>query len=72
MNLPKLYNTRSQDLSNVYVDSGQFYFARTSVFMNEKAVFTNFSKIIDVSSLKVIDINYIKDWTMAEKILKKK
>lgn len=71
MNFPKLYNTRSQDLKNIYVDSGQFYFARTSVFMKEKAVFTNFSKIIDISSLKVIDINYPKDWIMAEKILKK-
>lgn len=70
MNFPKYYNQRSQDLEKIYIDSGQFYFARTSTFLREKKVFTNKSKIIDLSNYKVIDINYLDDWKKAEKILK--
>ena len=67
MNFPKYYNQRSQDLEKIYIDSGQFYFARTSTFLREKKVFTNKSKIIDLSNYKVIDINYLDDWKKAEK-----
>tara|TARA_Y100001970_G_C14163231_1_gene819779 strand:- start:819 stop:1505 length:687 start_codon:yes stop_codon:yes gene_type:complete len=72
MKFPNLYNSRSQDLDQVFVDSGQFYFAKASTFLKEKKVFTSKSKIIDLSQLKVIDINYLEDWKKAEIILKKK
>ena len=70
MNFPNNYYKRSQDLEKIYVDSGQFYFAKASTFLKEKKVFTKRSKIIDLSSSKVIDINSLEDWKKSEKLLK--
>ena len=71
MHFPSLYNSRSQDLESTYIDAGQFYFARRDTFLRKKMVFTPKSRIIDLSELKVVDINYLSDWKLAQKILNK-
>ena len=71
MLFPKNYYKNSQDLpKKIFIDSGQFYFARTQVFLNNKKVFQKRSKVFQLNHDNVIDINTLQDWKKAEKILK--
>jgi len=39
MKWPENLRLRSQDLTTMYHDSGQFYFVRTEAFLKEKTLF---------------------------------
>lgn len=66
MSQPEYLNSRSQDLEKHYHDSGQFYWANTKVFLEEKTLFTSKSGCIELSQLEVQDIDTLDDWKNAE------
>ncbi len=57
---------RSQDLSPVYHDCGQFYFVETDALIGEKTLVTKHTAPFIVSSLQVQDIDTLTDWKLAE------
>tara|TARA_B110000093_G_C12938745_1_gene397059 strand:+ start:959 stop:1663 length:705 start_codon:yes stop_codon:yes gene_type:complete len=59
-------NSRSQDLEPRYHDSGQFYWIKTPVFLNEKKLLTTNSGAIVISELEAQDIDTETDWKLAE------
>jgi len=66
MKWPENLEVRSQDLSTMYHDSGQFYFLRTSAFLREKRLFCKRTLPMILSELEVQDIDNEKDWELAE------
>lgn len=63
---PEFYNMRSQDLSPIYHDVGQFYCFKVEQFMETKRVIGENSMPIIVSDLEVQDIDNEEDWKIAE------
>ena len=59
-------STRSQDLEKTYHDSGQFYFMKSSIVLNDEEVVGNNSHSIIVSEFEVQDIDTAIDWRLAE------
>lgn len=66
MNWPEHMNTRSQDLPPAYHDCGQFYFLRTSDFLKDKKLFTDFTIPMEMPESEVQDIDNEEDWKVAE------
>ena len=66
LNWPEYLNTRSQDLPETYHDAGQFYFAKTAIFLRDKKIFTDFSIPYVIPESEVQDIDTLEDWRMAE------
>lgn len=60
------YNMRSQDLSPVYHDVGQFYCFQVDRFLASKKVIGEKCLPIVVSDLEVQDIDNVEDWKIAE------
>jgi pseudaminic acid cytidylyltransferase len=58
--------TRSQDLEETYHDSGQFYWCKTTTFLQNKRVFAEHTGAVILSSLQVQDIDNEDDWKIAE------
>lgn len=58
--------TRSQDLEKAYHDAGQFYFAKVSVFMEDKKLITSNTGMLELSELEGQDIDNQVDWEIAE------
>lgn len=63
---PEYKFTRSQDLDSLYHDVGQFYFAKTNVFMECKSMITNNIATIIIPDEEVQDIDNESDWKLAE------
>ena len=63
---PEYLNTRSQDLTPHYHDSGQFYFVENESLQKYKSVFTDNTGVIELSQLEVQDIDTLDDWKNAE------
>lgn len=59
-------NSRSQDLEDVFHDSGQWYWFDVERFLINKRLFTDNTKAIELSPLEVQDIDTIHDWHLAE------
>jgi len=57
---------RSQDLKPSYHDAGLFYWIRTSVFLQEKTIWTDNTAAIEISEQRAQDIDTEEDWKMAE------
>ena len=68
MVFPEHYNSRSQDLPEVYHDAGQFYWAKAQERKNKPGGFSENNTIIELSNYLVQDIDTIEDWNRAEKI----
>ena len=59
--------TRTQDLETAYFDAGQFYWGKTSAWLEKKNVHSHgHSTVVDWTS--AIDIDTIHDWRKAELI----
>lgn len=71
MNFPKMYNFRSQDLPNIYIDAAQFYWAKKSTWLKSNKIFTHKSTFVDMSNCNVIDIDSLSDFKIALKNYKK-
>lgn len=63
---PKMLDVRSQDLEVFYHDAGQFYWAKTNVFLEKPQFIGNRCKLYELDATKVQDIDNIEDWIIAE------
>ena len=68
MVFPEHYNSRSQDLPEVYHDAGQFYWAKSKEWKNNPGSFSEKNTIIELPNYLVQDIDTLDDWYKAEKI----
>ena len=70
MTFPKYTNYRTQDLSNSYIDAGQFYWGKKEAWLKKLNIFNQYSNIILVPRERFIDIDTKDDWEFAKKMLK--
>ena len=59
-------DARSQDLEEVFHDSGQWALFNTSSFLKNKSVISERTMSVVISSLEAQDIDCIEDWKVAE------
>ena len=64
--IPENANARSQDLTPVFHDAGQFYFCRISSLKISSTLLGPKTKGYEVSELEVQDIDNYSDWEIAE------
>lgn len=67
---PEHFNTRSQDLEEAYHDAGQFYWGRTSAWLEGRAIFGADSTPVLLPRHRVQDIDTPEDWERAEWLFK--
>lgn len=65
---PEYALTRTQDLEPAYHDAGQFYWARTHTWLQQKIVHTQGMGLI-IPQWRVIDIDTPDDWERAERLV---
>lgn len=65
---PEYYLSRSQDLEESYHDVGQFYWLKTTSFLEGKSLVTTKSIPLVIPRGIVIDIDTPEDWAVAEQI----
>lgn len=70
MMTPDLFNTRSQDLEEMWHDAGQFYWGRTQAWLNESPIFSSKSVPVKLPRSRVQDIDTQEDWSQAEWLFK--
>lgn len=70
MFFPKYYKYRSQDLDKVFHDAGQFYWGKTEAWLNNEKIFSKNSFPMQIPRYRVLDIDTIEDWKIAEKMFK--
>lgn len=58
--------TRSQDLEETYHDAGQFYWGKSTAFLNSDVIFSEKSLPIILPRHRVQDIDTNEDWVRAE------
>lgn len=63
---PENFNTRSQDLEEAYHDAGQFYWGRSTAWLDSKPFFTASSSTVILPREQVQDIDTFEDWRRAE------
>jgi pseudaminic acid cytidylyltransferase len=63
---PEHYRTRSQDLPEALHDAGQFYWARSEVWMAPGRGFTDTTTVVVLPRWRVQDIDTPEDWERAE------
>jgi N-acylneuraminate cytidylyltransferase len=68
MLFPEHFTTRSQDLSVVLHDAGQFYWGRPSAWIEGERIFERHSAPVVIPRWRVQDIDTQEDWTRAELI----
>ena len=66
MNWPENYFARSQDLTPVYHDCGQFYCMNTESLLSQMKLFAEHTLPIITSEEEVQDIDNEEDWKLAE------
>lgn len=59
-------HSRSQDLEDAYHDAGQFYWGKTSAWLENISVFSSNSLPIVLPRERVQDIDTMEDWELAE------
>lgn len=70
MLLPDYFNTRTQDLPNIFHDAGQFYWGNAGAWLEQKKIFDRRSTCIEIPQWRVQDIDTENDWIEAERIFK--
>ncbi len=65
---PENFNKRSQDFEEIYHDAGQFYWGKSSAWLEDKVFFANHSIPIKIPRYKVQDIDNEEDWIRAENL----
>jgi pseudaminic acid cytidylyltransferase len=65
-NWPEFAPKRSQDLPPAFHDCGQFYFFKTSMFLQTGKLVTENTIGLEVPETEVQDIDNEEDWTIAE------
>ena len=67
---PEHFNTRSQDLEEVFHDAGQFYWGRAEAWLQGKMIFSPNSLPVLLPRHRVQDIDTPEDWVRAEWLFK--
>lgn len=67
---PEHFNTRSQDLEGAYHDAGQFYWGRSSAWLEGKPIFSPSAVPVVLPRHCVQDIDTPEDWERAEWMFK--
>lgn len=67
---PEHLTTRSQDLVETFHDAGQFYWGRTSSFLNNIPTFSQNADAFLLPRWRVHDIDTMEDWKRAEIMFK--
>ena len=70
MFFPENLNKRSQDLEDAFHDAGQFYWGKSSAWLEGKSMFDDNSIPIEIPRYKVQDIDSEEDWQRAELMFK--
>lgn len=63
---PENFDTRSQDLEEVFHDAGQFYWGRSTAWLNSQRIFTSAAAPLVLPRHRVQDIDTSEDWVRAE------
>jgi N-acylneuraminate cytidylyltransferase len=63
---PEFFETRSQDLEEVYHDAGQFYWGKSEAFKEGVLIFSDKSTLYMIPRYFAQDIDTVEDWIMAE------
>lgn len=63
---PEHADCRSQDLTPLYHDAGQWYWLKVDVFLATGKILTGKAKGLEVSRLEAQDIDDLEDWELAE------
>ena len=66
MIFPEFYNSRSQDLPEIYHDAGQFYWAKPEIWKKPSEMYNEKNAIVEIPNYRVQDIDTIEDWRRAE------
>ena len=66
MAFPEHYNSRSQDLPEVYHDAGLFSWAKPEIWKKKKEGFNEKNSIIKIPNYRIHDIDTLDDWKRAE------
>lgn len=70
MYFPEYSTTRSQDLPSALHDAGQFYWGKTSAWLNKIPIFSESSVPVLIPRARVQDIDTPEDWLFAEFLFK--
>ena len=70
MVFPEHYNSRSQDLPEIYHDAGLFYWAKPEIWKKKPVRFSEKNTIIKIPNYRIQDIDTLDDWKRAEIIYK--
>ena len=63
---PEHFKTRSQDLEDAWHDAGQFYWGKTSAWLESKTLFSTDAVPVILPRQQVQDIDTPEDWVRAE------
>jgi pseudaminic acid cytidylyltransferase len=66
---PQYQTTRTQDLKKTYSDGGQFYFGKTSAWIQGIPILSSSSEIIEFKNTEIVDIDNWDDWKLAESLV---
>ncbi len=66
MIFPEHYESRSQDLGEVFHDAGQFYWGLPQAWLSNAMIFDEVSTIVNIPRWRVQDIDTEDDWLRAE------
>lgn len=64
------FNTRSQDLEVAFHDAGQFYWGRSSAWLQKQMIFSPAAAPVVLPRHRVQDIDTLEDWVRAEWMFK--
>lgn len=67
---PEHEQSRSQDLEEAYHDAGQFYWGKSSAWINRQPIFSSYSIPLRLPRYQVQDIDIEEDWLCAEALFR--
>ncbi len=70
MIFPEHYNSRSQDLPEIYHDAALFYWAKPEIWKKKPEPYNNKNSIVKIPNCRIQDIDTLDDWKRAEIIYK--
>jgi N-acylneuraminate cytidylyltransferase len=66
---PEFANSRTQDIDKTFHDAGQFYFGKSTAWLEKKPILNGVSTFVELDKHEVIDIDDLEDWEMVEKLI---
>ena len=70
--MKRFKNFRTQDLNELFLDIGQWYWINVNTFKKKREIVSNNTGSLILDSSKLVDIDTPEDWKFAEKLFKKK